>query len=170
LSAEPGPSEADAGDHIRLVDYAALHGVTYQTAYGWVRHGRLTAERGDGKWWVARDAPQPDGRAGAEAHRRTLAAIQARRSPESLLAMRQKAWAAAAAARERRRALGLPLQRARPRRERPPCTICQERPVSARGRCARCFAYWRHYGRERPSVVQRRGPQGPQVAAVGDRS
>jgi hypothetical protein len=42
-------------DFIPLVQYAALHGVTYQRAYGWVRHGRLSAERQGGKWWVRRE-------------------------------------------------------------------------------------------------------------------
>jgi hypothetical protein len=45
LSGESGSPGTEPGDHIRLIDYAALHGVTYQRAYSWVRRGRLAAER-----------------------------------------------------------------------------------------------------------------------------
>jgi hypothetical protein len=47
---------------------------------------------------------------------------------------------------------------------RPPrrCQNCQ-RPVDSlkRGRCAACYAYWYHYGRERPPHLWWRSFTGP---------
>jgi hypothetical protein len=50
------PPTAPPDRCIPLVQYAALHGVSYQTAYRWVRHGRLVAALGadPGRVWQLR--------------------------------------------------------------------------------------------------------------------
>ena len=45
--------------YVRLAEYGALHGATYQQVYGWVRRGRLPAERRGRSWYIRRDARRP---------------------------------------------------------------------------------------------------------------
>jgi excisionase family DNA binding protein len=63
---QAGVSPGDDGDDdaVDLATAASLLGVHYQTAYAWVRDGKLPATRGRGRWWVstadveaAREAP-----------------------------------------------------------------------------------------------------------------
>jgi hypothetical protein len=146
------------------VEYAALHGATYQQVYGWVRWGHLPGERLGGRWWVPREAPRPRVRKGGWDQGERLRVINAQRSLESWQALWRAAAASAAAKIDpaRRREMGRKGGSSpKKRRNHGPCLACGERPATVKGRCARYNLYWQYHGVERPATVPRRGPKVP---------
>jgi hypothetical protein len=153
-------AEPPADGYIPLVEYAARYGIPYQRAYGWVRWGHLAGVRHGGRWWVPRDAPQPTLRRGGWDQARRLKRARAAITPEG----RREAGRRRAAhldAEQRRAFARLGGLSERRRRNHGPCAACGERPATVKGRCARCNAYLRYRGVERPAMVPRRGPQAP---------